>query len=112
MFNLMTHEVDHQKMVVEKRKKNVRKLVGNAMAKVMEGAVEHQPRHPEQRAGIAHRIHRSRSKINPGRCSTATHRFSHRTRVLDQFACQRGMVGECRKTSGVGTSEGLPRSDH
>ena len=31
---------------------------------------------------------------------------------LDQLVCRGSVVGEMKKTSGVGTSEGLPRSDH
>ena len=107
----MTHEVGHQKNGCGKKKKNVRKLVGSAMAKVTEFTAEHQRRHPEQRAENARRKQRSRSNSTQGDAapppigSAATLGFWISLHVGD-------VVGEIVKTSGVETGEGLPRSDH
>ena len=101
MFKLMTHEVGHQKNGCGKKKKNVRKLVGSAMAKVTEFTAEHQRRHPEQRAENARRKHRSRSKLHPGRRSTATHRFSRRARISGSV-CMSEMWWENSENLGCG----------
>ena len=77
MFNLMTHEFVHQKVVVEKRKRNVRKLAGDAMTRgMLAGYIGHETKLTQ--CGAA----------PPPIGLAATLRF------LDQFACREGIVGE------------------